>query len=306
MQKSNLRKLALVAGCVAMGALSGSVAVFAHKGATGVVKERMELMERYDELTDRLFAMLHEELPYSADAVRKAAEAIKKTSGAHLVKLFPKGSDDKPSRATPDVWRNMETFEHFSEMLEVSADAVADTADKKPDGKTSLPKEMGRRAGDGPGHGSQSRPGRRTRDDGRSGTRRGSRHDGWPRTRRGTGYDGQRPRPRHDGRRRPGRRLAHGPCLQHLPRGFPQGGIAPARACSCGSPVDPLTGRNRRCGGPQPVPDHGRARPSTHGRQAGCGAATRLGLVRGNAGARRVLGTGAAGLVGPRSPWEGH
>ncbi len=167
MCNSAIGKYILVAGLVAGSAMSSSVAVFAHKGATGVVKDRMELMERYDELTDRIFAMLHGELPYSADTVRKAAQEIKKTSGAHLVKLFPKGSDGKPTRATSAVWDNTDTFEHFSEMLEVSADALANSSDKKPEGSTSLPKKwedvpamgqgMGR--GMGPGRGMGRGPG---------------------------------------------------------------------------------------------------------------------------------------------------
>ena len=121
--------------------VTGSVALLAHGGAKGVVKERMEAMERHDELTDRIFAMIHGELPYNADAVRKAAAEIKQTSGAHLVNLFPKGSGGKPSEATDAIWQNMSTFEHFAERLQTFASEVERTAESKPDGNSSLPKK---------------------------------------------------------------------------------------------------------------------------------------------------------------------
>lgn len=141
MFRRRLGKAILAAGIAISAASTGSVALFAHGDAKGVVKERMEAMERFEELTERIFAMLHGELPYSADVVRKAAQEISAGAGAHLVKLFPKGSGGEPSEALPAVWQDMGTFEHFAEMLEVSAEAVEASANNKPEGETSLPKK---------------------------------------------------------------------------------------------------------------------------------------------------------------------
>ena len=177
--KITLRNCMLASLLVGGGAITSSVVLLAHEDAKGVVKERMEAMERYEELTDRIFAMIHGELPYNADVVRKAATEIKTTSGVHLVRMFPKGSGGKPSEATDAIWQNMDTFEHFAERLQGFASDVESNADKKPDGKVTLPKKwedvpamgnmMGRGGGMGqpgmmPGRGMMGGPGGRMTD----------------------------------------------------------------------------------------------------------------------------------------------
>ncbi len=67
---------------------AGSIAS-AHESATGVVKTRMEEMERFEELIERVFAMFNGELSYEEAAVRRAAEEIRDGSGRHLTSLFP-------------------------------------------------------------------------------------------------------------------------------------------------------------------------------------------------------------------------
>jgi len=113
--------------------------IFAHSGATGIVKERMDLMKRYDELVDRLFAIVHGELPYGEKFVAKAAREIKETAGEHLVKLCPEGSTHKPSEAAPAIWRNMDAFVHMSDWLRDFAAIVERDAGKKPAETTTLP-----------------------------------------------------------------------------------------------------------------------------------------------------------------------
>lgn len=111
-------KIWITAAVAALGIFATAAAVSGHSGATGVVKQRMELMERYEELADRLFAMAHGELPYSAEVVRKAASEIRETSGSDLVKLFPEGSGQDPSEASEEIWRDFGTFAHFADMLQ--------------------------------------------------------------------------------------------------------------------------------------------------------------------------------------------
>lgn len=73
-----MRYLIATAATVALFAatVASHTVVLAHDNATGVVKERMELMERFDELMNRVFAMLRGEIPYDAPTVRKAAKEI--------------------------------------------------------------------------------------------------------------------------------------------------------------------------------------------------------------------------------------
>lgn len=119
---------------------SGQSAVLAHSDAQGVVKERMEMMERLEELLERLFAVAHGELPYSAELVTAAAEEIRDHSGESLVALFPKGSDGEPSEASPEIWRHSPMFSRYSTMLEATADYLVDL-DAEPSGASQLPKK---------------------------------------------------------------------------------------------------------------------------------------------------------------------
>ncbi|MBS9715314.1 c-type cytochrome [Pseudohalocynthiibacter aestuariivivens] len=106
-------------GCAmaALGVFGAAAPVVGHGGASGVVKERMELMERYEELADRLFAMAHGELPYSQSVVRNAAAELRETSGGDLVGLFPEGSLREPSEASPKIWEDSVSFSHFADLL---------------------------------------------------------------------------------------------------------------------------------------------------------------------------------------------
>lgn len=129
-----------VAALLAIGVAFAANAVFAHGGAKGVVKERMEKMERLDELMDRVFAMLRGEIPYDAGSVRKAAQEIEQSSGAKLTALFPEGSVGKPSEARPEIWRDFRRFRHFADHLGGLAANLAGQADT-PGNASELPRK---------------------------------------------------------------------------------------------------------------------------------------------------------------------
>lgn len=111
-------RLCAALAALALGLLGTTMSVSGHSGAKGVVAERMELMERYEELMDRMFAVVHGEIPYSADLVTKAASEIRETSGGELANLFPEGSLQEPSEAGPEIWEQFETFSHYADMLQ--------------------------------------------------------------------------------------------------------------------------------------------------------------------------------------------
>ncbi|WP_171060435.1 cytochrome c [Poseidonocella sp. HB161398] len=123
---------------LALAAAAGIPAA-AHQKATGVVKERMELMERFDELADRIFAMMHGELAYDPAAVRRAAEEISEGAGPHLTSLFPEGSSGAPSEAKAAIWRDFSRFENDAAALADWSRALAAQADRRPEGR--LPKD---------------------------------------------------------------------------------------------------------------------------------------------------------------------
>lgn len=129
--------LSLIAGGIL--ALSG-VAAWAHGGATGVVKDRMELMESLGDAMKALTAIFRGQQDYDADRVRKLAAVIEAHGGETMTKLFPEGSLDHPSEALPTVWQDWERFVRLSEDLSVYAGALQKAADNP-------------RAGHGGGHG---------------------------------------------------------------------------------------------------------------------------------------------------------
>ena len=120
-----MNKLSLIA--VLAIALSGTVA-FAHKGhehATGVVRERMELMtdmgERLLAISKRLRA--NKEL----DRIAADARAIKDAS-EKIASQFPPGSTQAPTAAKPVVWQQWDDFSEKARKLRAEAEKLSTTS----------------------------------------------------------------------------------------------------------------------------------------------------------------------------------
>jgi cytochrome c556 len=103
-------------------------AALAHKGhehATGVVRERMELMtdmgERLLAISKRLRA--NKEL----DRIAADARAIKDASGK-LTSQFPPGSTQFPTAAKPVVWQQWEDFREKAKKLQMEAEKLSTTS----------------------------------------------------------------------------------------------------------------------------------------------------------------------------------
>jgi cytochrome c556 len=90
----------------------------AHDHATGVVKERMEMMEA---MAKRLKA-IRERIDGKRDlaAIKVDAEAIA-AHAPHVVHLFPPGSTQKPTDARAAIWQNWSDFERKASALEVES-----------------------------------------------------------------------------------------------------------------------------------------------------------------------------------------
>src|SRR5882724_4535826 len=102
----------------------------AHDHATGVVKERMEMMQA---MAKRMKA-IRERIDAKRDlaAIKGEAEAIA-AQAPHLVHLFPPGSTQKPTDAKGAIWQNWSDFERKAAALEVESrklmNASADDSD---------------------------------------------------------------------------------------------------------------------------------------------------------------------------------
>jgi cytochrome c556 len=101
------RILAIATLCI----VTGSLAAFAHGGATGVVKERMDAMERIGTATKSVGQMLRGKTAFDAGAIEAAANDIKAHAGAKMTDLFPEGSLKDPSEASPKIWQDWAGFE---------------------------------------------------------------------------------------------------------------------------------------------------------------------------------------------------
>lgn len=103
---------------------------FAHSGATGIVKERMDLMKSIADQMKTIGRMIKGEDDYDADQASNAARTIL----AHAEKfpeMFPEGTAGAPSEALPAIWQDWETFLQISADLKRHANdlsAAAETA----------------------------------------------------------------------------------------------------------------------------------------------------------------------------------
>lgn len=100
----------------------------AHKGATGIVKQRMDAMKSMADATKAVKAELGKGAGYDAAVVIFHAGAIETHAGQDLVALYPKGSDGHPSEAKPKIWSEPAAFATAAETLKLRAQALAAAA----------------------------------------------------------------------------------------------------------------------------------------------------------------------------------
>ena len=83
-----------------------SVSVFAHKGATGIVKERMDNFKASQMALKQIFAASKrnnfEDIVPLANQIKNWAEI--------MPTKFPAGTDGPPSEAAPAIWTDFEGF----------------------------------------------------------------------------------------------------------------------------------------------------------------------------------------------------
>ncbi len=108
--------------------LAASAAAFAHSGATGIVKERMDQMSVIAKSMKAIGGMMKGETAYDAAVVEVEAAKIASHGGETLTKLFPEGSTKHPSEALPAIWTDWEQFETIAMDLSRYATALSDGA----------------------------------------------------------------------------------------------------------------------------------------------------------------------------------
>lgn len=107
----------------AISVLLCGTAAIAHEKATGVVKERMDLMDTQKDAMKVLGGMAKGQVPFDAAKAAEAAHEIEETA-AKIPDLFPEGTGGDPSEAKPEVWTQWDEFTADADALNKAAAAL--------------------------------------------------------------------------------------------------------------------------------------------------------------------------------------
>jgi cytochrome c556 len=119
-----------------LAALAFVPLALAHEGATGVVKERMDLMKRQKDDMKIIGLMAKGKTKFNPAKAAEAARDIE-TTAAKIHELFPEGTDGGHSEAKPEIWRKWDEFTGDADSLRTQAEALAAALDANaPDWKT--------------------------------------------------------------------------------------------------------------------------------------------------------------------------
>lgn len=123
-----MKSRVIVSAATAITIALAAAGAFGHGGATGVIKERMELMESIGKAMKSLTAMMRGKEHYDAERVRSLAHTISGHGGENMTKLFPAGSLQSPTEAIPAIWADWERFSALAEQLSAYSTALAAAA----------------------------------------------------------------------------------------------------------------------------------------------------------------------------------
>ena len=91
---------------------------YAHQGATGIVKERMDAMKSMGDGMKVLGAMLKGETTYDPMRVKAIARDVAQHGGDAMTQLFPDGSTQHPSEAMPAIWSDWPKFQALADEMQ--------------------------------------------------------------------------------------------------------------------------------------------------------------------------------------------
>ena len=104
--------------------------VLAHSGATGIVKERMDMFKKNQKNLKAIKSHIRSEDHLS---IIKLADEIRDWA-VKMPGYFPEGSNEKPSEASPSIWTDFNGFKNAAMKNETAAKqliAAAEAGDQK-------------------------------------------------------------------------------------------------------------------------------------------------------------------------------
>jgi len=122
-------KLKVLAAVGALVIVASTSLALAHGGATGIVKDRMDLMASVGKSMKTITEMFQGDKPFDPETVRIAAAFIGNHGGDQMTRLFPEGSIQGPSESLPAIWQDWEGFSKLADDLTKYAGALAKAAD---------------------------------------------------------------------------------------------------------------------------------------------------------------------------------
>ena len=105
-------KIVAIFGCIL---IVGSA--FAHSGASGIVKERMDNMKAIAGQMKVLGDMMKGEATFDHQAAKQATEALLEHA-SHVAKVFERRNLDHPTEALPLIWEDWEGFTAIAAEME--------------------------------------------------------------------------------------------------------------------------------------------------------------------------------------------
>ena len=117
-------KIAILA---ASSLMTVSAFAFAHSGATGIVKQRMEAMKDVGKQMKIIGEMIKGTAAFDGLAAKKAADTISEHA-AEIQNLFPEGSTQSPSEALPAIWSEWDEFIAIADEMKFEAEKLSTIA----------------------------------------------------------------------------------------------------------------------------------------------------------------------------------
>lgn len=107
--------------------VAAASAAFAHGGATGIVKERMDGMLNLASAVKTLSNAIESSSSSPAE-IKEAATVIRVHSGKNMTALFPPDSLEGPSQGTRQIWEDWNEFSRLAiELEQLGAELAAAT-----------------------------------------------------------------------------------------------------------------------------------------------------------------------------------
>ncbi len=121
-RKERITKLVVIIGLVVV-----PLAAHAHGKATGIVRERMDLMTAIGDAVKTVAGMVRGTTEFDGERAAAAAREIANHANG-MTALFPADNANQHSEALPAIWDNWTEFEKIANELNVTADKLAISA----------------------------------------------------------------------------------------------------------------------------------------------------------------------------------